>query len=228
MIESFFALLQQLETAFSPDSPYGLIILFFLAVTTDIGIPVPFVLDTILILTAYNTGPLSIQVILIVAALFVGRQVGSGILYLLSRYLGKHFIGWLKCRVPSIGGRLDSYTARLGRLAPLAVATGRLTPGLLQVTSVASGAIRMRYYHFALGIAISSLVYDLILVLLGFIAAIHPRAGDLNFTIWLLVSMVVIVCILWPLLFMLINRGKSGKAVCEPVSGNSISEKTAQ
>ncbi len=59
---------------------------------------------------------------------------------------------------------------------------------------------------FALGIAISSLVYDLILVLLGFIAAIHPRAGDLNFTIWLLVSMVVIVCILWPLLFMLINR----------------------
>jgi membrane protein DedA with SNARE-associated domain len=105
MIESFFALLQQLETAFSPDSPYGLIILFFLAVTTDIGIPVPFVLDTILILTAYNTGPLSIQVILIVAALFVGRQVGSGILYLLSRYLGKTLYRLAQMSCPSIGGR---------------------------------------------------------------------------------------------------------------------------
>jgi membrane protein DedA with SNARE-associated domain len=227
MIESFFALLNHLETTFSPDNPYGLVILFFLAVITDIGIPVPFFLDTVLILTAFKTGPLSIQVILIVIMLFLGRQLGSGILYLLSRFLGKGFIRWLKCHIPSIGNGMDSFVTRMNHIAPLAVATGRLTPGLLQITSVASGAIRLRYSHFAIGIAISSLVYDFILILLGFIAAHHPRSGDTNFTIWLLISMIIIVCFLWPLIFLLSHRNGK-KVACSPDNGSPVRGKATR
>jgi membrane protein DedA with SNARE-associated domain len=190
-------------------------------VVTDIGIPVPFVLDTILILTAYKAfitpDPVWTPVIVIVLALFVGRQVGSGILYMISRYLGGAFIRWLKCHVPSAGNRMDGLTRRLSHWATLTIVTGRLTPGLLQVTSVAAGTMRIHYGYFTLGVALASLVYDGILVLLGFIAAHSPRATDINFTIWLLISMVIIVCILWPIIFVAANRKEkklADPAVC--------------
>jgi membrane protein DedA with SNARE-associated domain len=152
------------------------------------------------------------HVLLIVVMLFLGRQAGSAVLYWLSRLLGKIFLAWLQRHFPSIGIRLQAFTTKLDRWAPLAVATARLTPGLLQVTSVAAGAICLRYSHFAAGITISSLVYDGILILLGFIAASSPRSSDANFTVWLLISMVIIVCILWPLLFLLVRR--MGKKAC--------------
>jgi len=219
MVTTFFQFLHYLESAFNTTNPPGLVILFLLAVITDIGVPVPFVLDTILMLTAYNvliSGDSHwTPVVMIVIMLFVGRQVGSGILYLMSRYLGNAFLNWIKRRFPTLGVRVEYFKVRLSRYAPLVVVTGRLTPGLLQITSVASGAIRMRYQYFALGIALASLIYDGILILLAFIASHNPKASDANFTIWLLISMVVMVCILWPLLFVIIQRGKKKVSVAK-------------
>jgi membrane protein DedA with SNARE-associated domain len=223
MIENFKEFLLLLETTFNTANPNGLLVLFFLAVITDIGVPVPFVLDSVLLLTAYNTGPFSMPVLLIVLMLFFGRQAGSAILYLLSRLLGKVFVNWLKCHFPSWSARLNSYRDRLWRWSPLAIATGRLTPGLLQITSVVSGTIRIRYYHFALGIALASLIYDGILILLAFIARHGPKSTDINFTIWLLVAMVVIVCILWPLVFLFVQR--SNKKAAEQVKAQSCERK---
>jgi len=96
----------------------------------------------------------------------------------------------------------------LSHWATLMVVTGRLTPGLLQITSIGSGTIRMRYQYFALGIALASLIYDGILVLLAFIAAHNPKADDVNFSIWLLITMVVMVCVLWPVLFLVFQGNK--------------------
>lgn len=219
MVESFLAFLSNLEATFSAANPTGLLVLGLLAIVTDIGVPVPFVLDTILILSAYNVLSSHSQewtpVILIVITLFVGRQIGSGILYLISRFLGQKFTNWIKRTVPSIGCRLDTVRSRPTGWTPLAIVTGRLTPGLLQITSVLAGSIRVRYYHFALGVAISSLIYDAVLILLGFVAAHSPKAGDIDFTIWLLISMVAIVCLLWPLVFFLVQR--ADRKTCPPV-----------
>jgi membrane protein DedA with SNARE-associated domain len=197
-----------LDYTFSSSNISGLLILFSLAVITDIGIPVPFVLDTILLFTAFGVWTTNNPqpVLLIVCALFLGRQVGSAILYFISRLLGGVFIKWLKRHVPVVGNSLDSFKVRLKHWAPLVVTTGRLTPGLLQVTSVAAGAVRLHYPQFALGIALSSLIYDGILVLLGFIAAHTPLSHDPNFSLWLVITMIVIVSILWPLLFVVIRR----------------------
>ena len=206
-----------LEYTFSTNNISGLMILFSLAAITDIGIPVPFVLDTILLFTSYEIfikhDPNYAPILLIVAMLFLGRQLGSGILYTVSRWLGKVFIAWLKKWFPSVGNNLDSFKARLKHTAPLVVATGRLTPGLLQATSVASGAVCLNYSQFVLGIALSSIVYDGILVLLGFIAAHTPLAHDPNFTIWLLVAMMVIIVVLWPVIFIMVRRNFKKTAV---------------
>jgi len=163
-------------------------------------------------LTAYrvliSSHPHWTPVIMIIIMLFIGRQIGSGILYSLSRYFGEAFLNRIIKLFPSVGNGLDSFKTRLTHWASLVVVTGRLTPGLLQITSVASGAIRMRYRDFALGIAMASLIYDGILILLAFIAAHNPKSSDVNFTIWLLIAMVIIVCILWPLIFVVIQRNK--------------------
>jgi membrane protein DedA with SNARE-associated domain len=212
MVTQFLAFLANLESTFVTTNPRGLIILFSLTVITDIGLPVPFVLDTILLLTAFkvwiNPDPNWMPVLLIILMLFVGRQVGSGILYLLSCHFGNAFLNQIKKKFPSVGSRLDSFKTRLMHWAPLVVVTGRLTPGLLQITSVASGTIRLRYLYFTLGIALSSLIYDGILILLAFIAAHNPKADDIDFTFWVLIAMVVIVCIFWPIIFVFIRRSK--------------------
>jgi membrane protein DedA with SNARE-associated domain len=207
MVDSFLTpFLTYIESAFSPGNITGLLVLALLAAITDIGIPVPFFLDTVLILASYNAGTNYLPVFTILLALFIGRQVGSGALYLISRFVGKGFINWLKRRFPSIGNRLDSVELSKSRWTPLAVVTGRLTPGLLQITSVCAGSIRLRYFYFALAVAISSLVYDFILILLGFIAAHSPKSDDINFTAWLLIALIIIICILWPLIFVFLRR----------------------
>jgi membrane protein DedA with SNARE-associated domain len=212
MISTFFNFLYYLETAFNTTNPSGLIILVSLAIITDIGIPVPFVLDTILMFSAYNAwishDPHWIPVIMIVVMLFIGRQIGSGILFSVSRYFGDSFLNLIVKAFPFVEKGLYYLKNRLNHWSTLVVITGRLTPGFLQVTSIASGAIHMRYRYFALGIAAASLIYDGILILLAFIAAHNPKATDVNFTIWLLIAMVVIVSILWPLIFVTIQRNK--------------------
>ena len=106
MIESIFAFLSNLEATFNPGNPSGLLILFFLAVIADIGIPIPFVLDSVLLLTAFKVwiapDPVWTPVVLIIVMLFIGRQAGSALLYFLTRLLGKSFINWLKRRFPSM------------------------------------------------------------------------------------------------------------------------------
>lgn len=217
MVDSFLTpFLTYIESAFSPGNMTGLLVLALLAAITDIGIPVPFFLDTVLILasfTAFHDGPSGyLPVFKIVLALFIGRQVGSGILYLIARFAGKGFINWLKRRFPSIGNRLDSAKLGKSRWTPLAVVTGRLTPGLLQITTVAAGSICLRYYYFALAVALSSMIYDFILILLGFIAAKSPKAADINFTHWFVISLVIVVCILWPLIFVFLHRSSKKSA----------------
>jgi membrane protein DedA with SNARE-associated domain len=209
-----------LESTFSTNNVSGLLILFTLAAITDIGVPVPFVLDTILLFTSYEVfikhDPHFAPILLIVAMLFLGRQLGSGILYTISRLLGKVFINWLKCHFPSVGNGLDSFKTKLKSWGPVVVMTGRLTPGLLQATSVAAGAVRLNYPQFALGIALSSIVYDGILVLLGFIVANTPLSRDPNFTLWLLITLIVIVVVLWPVIFFMVRRNyKKQQPACD-------------
>jgi membrane protein DedA with SNARE-associated domain len=215
MVEFFNNVIIPLMESFSLEKPSGLLILMFMAAVTDIGIPLPFFLDTLLILAAYHASSNYVPVLLIIFALFVGRQIGSGALYLIARFLGKGFIDWLKRRFPSVGNRLDAAKLGKSRWTWVAIVTGRLTPGLLQITSVAAGTIRLRYDYFVLGVAVSSLIYDAILVVLGLIAAHSPKSDDINFTAWLLISLVIIVCILWPALFYFLHR--SAKKSSQPI-----------
>jgi len=60
MIDWLNGALATLAASISVDNVGGLVAIFFLTVSADIGIPFPFLLDTILFFTTYKTGGLLI------------------------------------------------------------------------------------------------------------------------------------------------------------------------
>jgi membrane protein DedA with SNARE-associated domain len=181
--------------------------LFFVSAMTEVGVPFPFILDTILIVTGYRTGLMHFNVALIMLSLLLGRVVGGSAIYWLTRLVGKAFVNWLSKRFPIIKTRLTWLTTKLSVHAPLAVAVARLTPGLLTPSSVASGAICLRYYYFVLGIVLSSLIADGALLILGFATASGFRYLGLRPSIWLVVvALGILITIGWAVRQFIVRR----------------------
>ena len=61
-----------------------------------------------------------------------------------------------------------SLTTRLSTQAPMPIAVVRIT-GLMTLASVISGAMRIRYVSFITGVALSALIFDGSLIILGLI-----------------------------------------------------------
>jgi membrane protein DedA with SNARE-associated domain len=157
------------------DNPTGLLVIFFVALSCDIGVPFPFVLDTIVFFTTYEVGALSWQVLLVLVMLLGGSMMGTSILYWISRRLGPRFVAWLGRRSKFLQRSLERFQNRLGRWKIPVIVAARLTPGLMQVSTVASGTTRLPYYQMVLAIVFSFIAYDGTLVALGTIARLGLR-----------------------------------------------------
>lgn len=167
--------------------PTALISLFLISALTEVGIPFPFILDCVLLYTGYRIGLISTQAGSIMLSLFIGRVAGASIIYWLTRLIGKVFVNWISRRFPSVQKRMDWLTAKLNRKAPLAVAVARLTPGLLTPSTVAAGIIRLHYPDFILGIAISSIIADVVLLVLGFATGQGLESLGINPSWWFMI-----------------------------------------
>jgi membrane protein DedA with SNARE-associated domain len=163
-------LLNLATQAAGSSSPAGLLTMFLIAALTEIGMPFPLVIDGVLFLTGYQSGLVSTQVLWIILALILGREVGATVIYILSRIMRDAFSNWLARRFPKWNDRLIWLSNKLSRRAVLAVAVARLTPGLLTPSTVAAGCVRVRYYQLVLGIIAASIVSDGALVIIGFAA----------------------------------------------------------
>ncbi|MFH0914329.1 MAG: hypothetical protein V1849_03460 [Chloroflexota bacterium] len=172
-MEWFSQLASRALESVSTGSPGALAALFLVAAFTEVGVPFPFVMDTILFFTSYRAEQVSLWIVfLLMTVLLLGRVVGASVIYWLTRLLGYAFIRWLGKRFPAVPVRLGQLGTRLSHRTPVTVAIARLTPGLLTAASVAAGAIGLGYFHFVLGIALSSVIADGILLLLGLVTAL--------------------------------------------------------
>ncbi len=193
MTEWFNELLSGLTYSVSFSNPGALVALFAVGILSDIGIPFFFVLETFLFFASYYVGPLSAPVLLIVLMLLAGRECGAAVLYWLSVFLGCPLIGWVGKRFPGLSKNLEQSRARLCRRAVMAVAIVRLTPGLLQVPSLVAGVMRLPYMRFLAGVAISSLLYDLAFILLGFLSRIGLQNVSEEVKIYVLIGVIVVI-----------------------------------
>jgi membrane protein DedA with SNARE-associated domain len=197
-----FDFFSKLTYAVSLSNPLGLGLLFLMGAMTDAGIPLLLTLEIFLLFASYYIGPLSIQVLLIVMMLLLGRESGAAILYWVSYFLGDRFVGWLQKYFPWFVKAVTRLRSAVSRRTLLMVVAVRLTPGFLQIPSIISGSLRLKYSHFALGVAISSLIYDFGLVVFGFVASIFLKNAPREVQDYFIISLIVFIVIMWLVLFL--------------------------
>jgi len=208
MIEWINEVLSTLVASISVDNPAGLAAIFFLTASADVGFPFPFLLDTILFYTAYQEGPFSWPVFLIVIMMLGGRILGTGIIYWLSRLVGAKFIDWIR-KLPQFPQRnFEQFQSKLGRWCIPAIAIARLTPGLMQVSSVTAGSLHIRFYQLVLAIVLSAIIYDGALIILGSLAAIGFKGLDPKHTIWIVVGFLAVMVIVFIVVLFIRHRLK--------------------
>jgi membrane protein DedA with SNARE-associated domain len=209
MMEWFNSLLAIATNAVAQNSLEALAALFLVAALMEVGMPFPFVIDGVLIFTSYQSGLFSFQVLFVILALVLGREVGAAVIFWLSRFVGDAFIKWLGKRFPKLKlrERMVWLNTRLSRRVPLAVAIARLTPGLLTVSSVAAGYCGVRYYQFVLGIILASAVTDGALVIIGFATKYGLSIFGFTPSTWEVVgAMAAVILLVWLVRWLWVRR----------------------
>jgi membrane protein DedA with SNARE-associated domain len=206
LIEFFSELAKNAFQAFNSGHPIALLLLFLISALTEIGIPFPFILDTLLILAGYQTGIM--QIGLIMLSLMLGREVGATAIYWLARVVGKVFVNWISKRFPVVRTRMQWLEVKLRHRAPLAVAIARLTPGLLTPSTVAAGVMCLRYWYLVLGIAISSVIADAVLLIVGF--GFGQGIKKIGLPVWTIaVAIAIVISAGWGIQILISRRNRN-------------------
>ncbi len=208
MIEWINGALATLAASINVNNPAGLAAIFFIAVSCDIGIPFPFVLDTIVFFTTYEVGALSWPVLLVLMMLLGGSLLGTSVIYWVSRLLGTRFAGWVGKRSKFLQRNLERFQNRLDRWTIPVIVAARLTPGLMQVSSVAAGTVRIRYYQVVLAIVFSFIVYDGTLVILGTLARLELSDVGPQYSAWIVIGFVGIMTAIFAAVHLIRRRLK--------------------
>lgn len=210
------AILQQVLSFTGTFNPQLVISLFLICAIGEFGASIPYLLETIWLLSGYHlaTGvlaPFHLPLLWVVAQ--AARQTGAIALYHFSR-LGSMPLTKLyhKYFAPSLAGKLPNNNfkplkvfRRLNLLSPFAIALGRLFGLRLPLTLTLS--VRRRWQTLSLGVVLSSLVWDGIYISLGIVggrAVLKPTEMVLYSLVGLTLLYVVTFVIrrlsrLWPI-----------------------------
>ena len=220
----------QIMSAVSHGHMLALLGLILIAAVMEVGVPIPFVLDSTILFVAVNEGFVSFPIILVVMVLFLGRFLGSSILYMLGRLLGSIFLKWLKKRWPKVTDRIEDFSKRLNqpqqavdpgrgfasrfwsRLSatlriPLIIVVARFTPGLLTVSSIAAGTICESYWIFVLGVGLQSILADGLILTVGYLASQGLKVLGVTPSVWqLVIGLAILVPVGWGIFFLAKRR----------------------
>ena len=208
MIDWINGALSTLVASINVNNPGGLATIFALTISADMGIPFPFALDTILFFTTYKMGAFSLPVLLVITTLLGGSLLGTSILYWVSRLLGTRFVNWLGKRSKFLRRNLEQFQNRLGRWTVPVIVAARLTPGFMQVSSVAAGTARIRYYQVVLASVLSFIVYDGTLIILGSLARLGFKDVGPEYTAWIVFGFVAIMAAVFVAIHLVRRRRK--------------------
>ena len=197
------SLLTSVTSGVNIGHPIILLVIFSLVAANEVGFPLFFALEILLFFISFHYGPLSSQSLLLVLILLSGRELGANVLYLAARGLGSRFLDWLERRSARTMRAVEKFKARLNDKPAIMVAMVRITPGLLQVPSIAAGAVRLRPVNFIEGVALSSLISDFIIIFLGFSARFLLPGMNTQPKTYLCVSFCCLIALVWVILFLL-------------------------
>lgn len=174
----FFSIKEILSGLGSGD-PLSWFLVTFLLIFNEVGLPLPIVYESVLLYAGYglaqnNSGYL-------VFAIFgsLGSSFGATLLFTLFFFLGppilksKFFRNHL--------GKINNLKREFLKREVMTVTLGRLTPGLLSLTSVVAGILRLNYLKFIFGVFLSNLVWAFLMISAGFmVGRLYPVGSDLT------------------------------------------------
>lgn len=106
----------------------------------------------------------------IIASVFAGSLCGSSAVYWASRMLGPGFISRFGKYLRITPEKLESFKAKVGNRATLAVMIGRFVPTAMAPLSVSAGIMRIPMLKYSAGIALAVLVWESLFVSVGAVA----------------------------------------------------------
>ena len=191
-----FAFIDQLIStamaAISQGSPIALVTLFFVVALTEVGVPFPFVLDSVLFFSSYQANVSPLHILFVMFIVFLGRQFGAGIIYWITRSLGNVVIYWFGKRFRHLRQNWETLTEKLSSRAPMAIALTRVT-GLMTLASVFSGAMRIPYVSFVIGVALSAAIFDGSLIILGLITKYGFQVLGFTPSYWFVIILLIVI-----------------------------------
>lgn len=186
-------------------NPIAYFLLFLVVLLTELGVPLPFIMDSILLLTAYKDG-LSRHLLYTLLVIITARILGALFLYKLTNLFHRKFLHKFEHRFPSVKAKIDSIVSRLGHHTIFAVAMPRVC-GLLYLTSIASGVAKLRYRLFIAGVVLSSFIFDGALVILGLLTRHSFHILGLRPSYWnILLCLILLMAIIWATPFIISRR----------------------
>lgn len=153
-------------------SPLVALVLFFMCLIGEFGLSIPFLLETIWILSGYqlSRGQLSpFSLLLLVAGTVAGRETGSVILYYLSRFGSLPLIRFYERRFEKKMTDKNTVPQRiasgLSHLSPFAVAIGRLM--WLRIPLTLTLGVQRRAKTLVIAVFMAAVAWDASYIILG-------------------------------------------------------------
>ena len=146
---------------------HTLLVIAALILIEELGVPSPVPSDLMMLLAGVEVAQHRQHLWVVLLVMELATLAGASGLFAASRRVGRPFVERYGHFIHITPARLGAIEARVRRHGILAVAAGRLIPGLRIVTPVALGVLGEPYTTFLPALAVSSLLYILAFTLVG-------------------------------------------------------------
>ncbi len=173
--------------------------LFILLFVEEAGIPLPMPGDVIIMFAGYRASQNLMGVFEAAVAVTLGVQLGSTLLYLVSRRFGHVILFRYGKFIHLDEANLKKVERWIHERGPIMVLVGRLTPGLRTPTSIMAGIFEVPFHQFFFFTTLSALIWAGVWLTLGYFGGTRllPLARELhNPIIYLVLGIVLVVGVL--------------------------------
>ncbi|MGI9149356.1 MAG: DedA family protein [Chloroflexota bacterium] len=149
---------------------HGVLAAFVYLAVEEAGVPIPVPGDFLMLTLGVRAREGGIVLWQVIAAMEAGTVLGSMLLYLLARRVGRGVVERYGRFIGISPSKLDHAEAQLNSHGALAVVLGRLLPGLRVLTAIACGIFNVPFRVFLPAMAAGGLVYIVGYTLIGYFA----------------------------------------------------------
>jgi membrane-associated protein len=213
------AIVQQVFNLAGTFNPTLVIFLFLICAIGEFGVSVPYLLETVWLVSGYNlgNGTLSfLDLVLLWLVAQLGRQLGGTMLYYLGRFgsmplmkLYHRYFG------ASLSGKLSGNNTmpfklfrRINFLSPFSIALGRLVG--LRIPLTLTLAVKRQLKTLLLGIVLSSLVWDGMYIFLGAVVGAKAALNPVQMILCSLIGLTILYVVTFAVRRLLKLRASKG------------------